>query len=215
MLTRGELRGDILLQLHKSTKNPGYYTETKVNKAIQEAMDFVAVEMFLAGEGWQNKIHPFNVEAGATSVDLPPHISMIKDVYYRYGDEWLPLTYWDREKMGQFSADSSARQSGGCTYRVVDNALYFNPGLADGGDVIQVEYMAYPKVMINDAEFVESHFDRGMQHFIKYKAATILASGYEKNIITWSALEEMWYEKMLAVVTKRNLQSTPIGEFEG
>lgn len=214
MLSRGELKGHIWGLLGKSARNPGAYTSKKLDQAVQEAMDFVALEMFIGGQGWQNKLWEPTIEAGCLSIDLPPNISMIKEVYYKTGNIWYPLEYWDREKQMQYADNSSARQDG-ATYRILDNALYFNPALTDGGKVLRVEHMSYPKYLIDDAEFIEAHFDRGMQHFIKYKAASILASTVEKMAISWSAQETMWYNKVQTTITKRNLQSVTITEFEG
>lgn len=211
----GEVKGKVLRLLMKTPAKPGFYTPERVNDAIEEAIDFVAVEMFLADEGWATKIDYFTTEGGQLSIDMPDGMAMIKDVRYKYGDIYLPMIYDTANQAAQYAPDSGARQWA-YTYRIVDNAFYFNPPLADGGvDYLQVEWMAYPKRLSNDTDFLESQFDKCMLHFIKYRAASMLAASLEKFVVPWSSQEQSWFAKMQAVVVQRNLQSLPIKDFSG
>lgn len=215
MITRGELKGRILRLLNKTTANQGFYSDDKINDAIQETLDFIAVEMFLADEGWQTKIQFFTTVANQIKIDIPPHISMIKEVRYTWdgGTTYTPMTYDAANGKDQFAPGTGVSQYGS-TYRIVDNAFYFNPVLASGGtDALMVEYMAYPAQILDDNGYVDSHFDNCMQHYIKYKCATILAASFGKALPDWAVQENAWYAKMLAIVTKRNAQVTPIREF--
>lgn len=213
MISRGELKGKILRLLMKTSQYPGFYDDDRVNDAIEEALDFVAVKMFLADEGWQTKIDYITTTAGEFSINLPPHMTMIKEVRYKFADGYLPLAY--DEGNGQLQADpSSGTRQYACSYRIVDNALYFNPPLAEGGtNYLMVEYMAYPKRLQSDTDFLESHFDNSMLHFVKYRAASILSTSIEKFAVPWAGQESSWYGLMEQVVVKRNQQSTPIRDF--
>jgi len=96
----------------------------------------------------------------------------------------------------------------------VDNALYFNPPLAQGGTgQILVEGMSYGAVLGSDLEPLPRSFDRCMQHFIAYKACSVMASSLEKPSRPWAKEEDDWRQKMVEIVTKRNLQTTIIREF--
>jgi hypothetical protein len=215
MITRGELKGNILLKLNKTAKHPGPYTDDKINLAIQEAIDFVATEMFLADEGWLTTFHYYDTVDGQISVDINQSCAMIKEVRYKYGETYYPLVYDTDVNSPNFAADSGARQWS-FKYRIMDNAIYFNPPVSEGGtDYLQIEAMEYPKRLQSDQDFLNSQFDKAMQHFIMYRAATILGTNIEKMAIPWSGIEGSWYEKMQAIVVKRNLKSTAVREFQG
>lgn len=214
-LSRGELKGKILRMFHKTPQNPGPYSDGKLNDAVEEALDYVATEMFLADEGWQKKLRYFTTTAGTNKVDIPPDIGMINSVRYRVGDDYVPLDYAPSGDLARPAKDSGARQTAS-HYEIVDNAIVFRPALSDGGtDFLEIEHMAYPRKMKRDEETIEPHFDACMLHFVKYKAASILASTVEKFTRTWAAEEAQWYQKMIDIVNKRNSRSMPIREYEG
>lgn len=214
-VTRGDLKGKVLRQLMKTAKYPGFYTDDLINDAITEAMDFVATEMFQNDEGWAKKITYLTAEAGQISLDIPVSASMIDGVAYRFGTTYVPMLYDQAWQQEQFATDSGVRQWS-YSYQVVDNQLYFNPPLAEGGEnYLMLTYQTYPKRLLDDSDFMESQFDNAMQHFIKYRAATICATSMEKIVVPWAGLEQSWYEKMLAIVVTRNQQSQPVREFCG
>lgn len=215
MISRGELSGQVLRVLNKTGSYTGFYSPEKMNDAIQEAYDFVSVEMFLANEGWRSRIQFFDTESGQVTVELPQHISMIREVRYKHGEIWSPLVYNDRTD--QASAGDS--NGGGirqypASYRILDNALYFDPAIGEGGtDYLQVEYVSYPQWLTDDQDRIDDNFDRACVHFMKYKTASILAASAEKPVIPWANQESMWYDKMLTIVTKRVNKPTRIREF--
>lgn len=213
MITRGELKGQVLRFLNKTSEFRGFYDDEKINDAIQEAIDFVAVEMFQANEGWQLKLAEFDTQSGQITFDLPFSIGMIKEVRYLYGNYYSVMPYDDASMRSQVSNASGDRQWSS-SYRIVDNRMYFNPPLGEGGPkYLQIEYMTYPKKLEVDTDYLESHFDPCMTNFLKYRTCTILSSSLEKPIVPWAGLEQSWYEKLVTVVNRRNLQSTPIRNF--
>ena len=212
-ISRGELKGQILRLLMKTPQYPGFYQPETIDDAITEALDFVSAEMFLANEGWQTKIMYIDTQAGQLSVDIPEGAAMIQMIRYKFATYYQPMVYDDGSGATDYAADSGVRPWG-YRYRIVDNAIYFNPPMAEGGEkYLQLEYMGYPKRLQSDADFLESHFDYSMQHFMKYKAASILAASLEKFVVPWGAQETQWYNKMMDIVVKRNLQATQIKEF--
>jgi hypothetical protein len=214
-ISRGELKGQILRLLHKTAANPGMYTNPTIDDAIQEAMDFVSVEMFLADEGWQKKVWALDTEAGQTSIDLPADICMIEDVRYLIGDLYVPMRYYVPHGEPKFTDSTSARQDG-CAYEIIDNALYFNPSLSEGNTAgIQIVGQAFPQKLVDDLDTIEQQFNPAFLHFIKYNAASILAATIEKASRPWAAQETLWYDKMKAIIVQRNKQTQPLREFEG
>lgn len=213
MLSRGELRGKVLRFLNKTPSLPGYYTEEKMNDAIQEALNYVAVEMFLAGEGWLQKYIYRDTQAGQTSIDIPGNVALIREVRYKVSDVYAALPYDDQE--GGFSyIGTGVQQAFGYKYRILGRQIIFDPPLADGGErYLQIEADYYPSILLNDNEIIDPQFDAACCEFLKYKVASILSGSIEKEFIAWAKIEAEWEEKMKAVVTRRTLASTPIREF--
>lgn len=212
-LSRGELKGQVLRLLMKTAQYPGFYTDALINDALQEAFDFVAVEMFIAGEGWTDKIAYYDTTAGQLAVPIRESMAMLREVRYLYGDIYIPMTYDTENSQKQYAETSGVRQYA-YTYRIVDNQLFFNPCLAEGGTkYLQIEYTDFPKSLMSDDDQIEPQFNRAFTNFIKYRTASILAASVEKFVIPWQAIENSWYMKMKEVVVKRNLQATQVREF--
>lgn len=216
MITRGEMIGRVLRFLNKTSSRPGFYTVDKISDALHEAMDALAVEMFIAGEGWQTKIDYLDTVAGQISKDIPPHVAMIHEARYLVGDTYVPLTYDDGSKKPQVNQAGGGAVQYASVYRIVDNAFYFDPPLSTGGaKFLMIEHQAYPKRLAQDGSFLESHFQPAFQHYIKYRTCTILAGSIEKMVIPWRREEEFWEEKTRQLIPKRTLQSTQLTEYEG
>lgn len=212
MLSRGELRGRVLRFLNKTPSLPGYYSEEKVNDAIQEALNYIAVEMFLAGEGWNTKYIYFDTIGGQTSVDIPGNVALIREVRYRVADVYAAIPYDDQE--GGFSyIGTGVQQAFGYRYRILGRQIVFDPPLSEGGyRYLQIEAVYYPPVLLDDNEIIDPQFDAACCEYLKYKVSSILASSIEKEFIAWAKEEAMWEEKMKAVITRRTLASVPIRE---
>lgn len=214
-LTRGEIAGRIIRLVNKTSSNPGFYTPAKINDSIEEAMDFLGVEMFLAGEGWLDKFRYLDTVAGQVSLPISGDVSMIREVRYLFAGEYLPLTYDDGSRKSIVQESQGLNQYPGC-YKVLDNALYFNPPLIEGGSAyILLEYTTFPKRLVNDNDVIEGQFFKPFVHWVTYWAATRLVSGIGTALPDWAKQESLWWGKVQAVIVKRNMQTTMIKEFEG
>lgn len=213
MLSRGELKGKIWRFLNKTSQLPGYYDDAKMNDAIQESLNYISVQMFLAAEGWLTKYLYFDTQDGQTSVDLPGNVALIREVRYKVSDVYYALPYNDQE--GGFSyIGTGVQQAFGYAYRLLGRQIVFDPPLSDGGErFLQLEIVYYPTVMLDDNEIIDPQFDAACCEFLKYKCASILSASIEKEFLPWAKLEDQWEEKMKAVTTRRILSSTPIREF--
>lgn len=215
MITRGQIKFEIWEKLNKSAQTKGFYTDSKVNLAIQESIDYVASMMFLHDEGWLHKIDYLDTQSNQLAIPIPQHIAMIAELRYLVGNVYLPLMYDQDYGNAQWSGASGATQFPS-RYRIVDNQIYFNPALGVGGSkFLQVEYMAYPKRLQQDSDFLESQFDRSMYYYIIYRSCSILASNIAQFAKPWKEEEAQWYNNMASIITTRNQQSTPIKDFEG
>lgn len=213
MLSRGELRGRVLRFLNKTPDLPGYYTEAKVNDAIQQALNYITVTMFMAGEGWQTSYKYFDTQAGQTSITLPGDVALIREVRYRVADVYAPMGYNDLE--GGFSyIGTGVQQAFSYWYRLLGRQVVFDPPLSEGGDkYLQLEVVSYPSNILDDNQIIDPQFDAACCEFLLYKVASILSASIEKEFIPWAKLEAEWEQKMTDVITRRTLSSTPIREF--
>lgn len=215
MWDRSSIANEVYLRLNKSSLTPGFYTTDRVYSGIQQALDFVAVEMMIADQGWLKKIDFFDVEPNQIKIQIPPHIEMVSKISYLVGNVYTPLFYDSRFDVPQWGLQSGATQLPN-TYSIVDNAFYFNPPLGVGGTAfLQVEYMSYPNMLRNDAQQVDPQFGRALIYYTIYKAASICAADIGSDVPAWKEQENEWYSKMLLIVNKRNQQAIPIGDFSG
>lgn len=215
MYDRAAVRNQIYLTLNKGPATKGFYTDDRCNDAVQEALDFVASEMFLYDEGWQKKIDYIDVQANQQTIPIPPHMEMIQEVRYLTGNVYTPLQYNTNVGGAAWSVQSGVTSVPG-TYDIVDNSFFFNPALGVGGPkYLQVTYMRYPSIIRDDAQQIDPQFARGMIYFVRYRAATIMANSFGMKNVPWAQQESMWYEKLIDLVEKRNAQSKNITDFCG
>ncbi len=201
--------------MNKSPATPGFYTEAKVNSAIQEAIDYVSAWMFEADQGFLKKMDFLDVSANAITIPIPPHMAIIEQVRYLTGNVYVPLDYDSQWAVPQWSVSSGATQLP-ATYMIVDNKFFFTPALGVGGtQYLQVEYQAYPSILRSDSQHIDPQFDRSMLYFAIYRACSILASAMGQKVKDWADEEAMWGQKMVNIVNKRNAQSTAIRDFAG
>lgn len=216
MISRGQLKGKIWRYLGKTATQPGYYTSEKVDEAIEEALNYIAVEMFQAGEGWLTSYEYYDTVAGQAALPLSGVTGLIRQVrYFNQTGTYSPLTYWDNSDGP--SAPTTA--NGGVTqwastYRLLGNQLVFDPPLGQGGTAyLQLEIVSYPKRLNSDAQIIDPQFDNCALEFLKYKCCSILAGSIEKTIITWADLEMKWEQKLLMVLNRRTLSAVRIKDF--
>ena len=118
-------------------------------------------------------------------------------------------------------ADDVRNQAGGVTqyptrWRIVDEYIYFNPPLGQGGtNYLQYEGWILPTEFSDFTSTLPPQFNRALCHYIKYRAASALASSRGKGIKEWEKQEMEWKEQMLIMVNKRVNSIGYIREFEG
>lgn len=214
-ISRGEVKGQILRILQKDGSYTGFYTDEKLNDAIQDCIDHIAVEMFFAGDGWLRKIAYLDSQAGASTIDLPPYIAVIDEVRYLVGNRYIPLQYDDATLAAQFAADAGVSQYPS-RYRIVDQKIYFNPALGVGGtNYLQIEYAAYPATMVADGQLMPAEFDRSIVNYIKWRSASLLASSVGKQVKEWDDYEKEWKKNAINIINKRTRSPIYFRDFPG
>lgn len=214
MITRSQIKYEIWTRLNKTAATKGFYADAKVNSVVQESIDFVATEMFLADEGWNHKMVLMDTVTNQVAVPVPPDMAMIAEVRYLVGSCYIPLQYDQQFGEAQWGSTAGVVQFPS-KWRLVDNNIYFNPALSIGGKgYLQVEYNSYPRRLQKDSDFLESQFDRSMFWWIVYHSCVVLTASVKMST-DWPAQESLWYNKMVAIIGMRNRQVIPIRDFDG
>jgi len=214
-VTRAEIKGRVLRLLLKTANFPGFFTQELLNDAFDEALDSIAADMFIADEGWMARMMYIETQANQISIDLPISAAMIREVRYQFGNIYVPMMY-DSDDGANQSVNSSGVTQWAYKYRILDNALYFNPPLYEGGsNFLQLEYVAWPKRLQNDTDYTDPQLDNGMQHLMKYRMASICSAALENFVRPWAPQEDMWTKKVRDIIVRRNLQAQPIQDFLG
>ncbi len=213
-ITRSQIKYEIWSHLNKSVATKGFYTDAKVNSAIQQCLDSVSIQMMLADEGWNHKLQAITTVANQVSVPVPPDCAMILEVRYLLGLMYVPMGYDQQWGQSQWSQSSGATQYPG-SYRLVDNTIYFNPPLTSGGvDFLQIEYAAYPPKLKKDSTALPGQFDRSMFWWTVFHSCVVLTTGIKMST-DWPQQETFWWGQMLNLIGMRTRQCIPIAEFEG
>jgi len=64
-------------------------------------------------------------------------------------------------------------------YRILEGKIYFNPALASPANSIYKLIFSYPERLLADGQLIPSEFDIAMQHYIKYRTASILSARWK------------------------------------
>lgn len=213
--TFGDIKGFVLELLQKNASYQGFYTDTKLKNAIQEAFDFISIDMGQCGEGWLKTITLIDYLAVSHTVDLPAGVMYIEDVRWKVGDRFVPLTYDPKQGESQTTSTADTVQSPS-TYRLIGQKIYLDPAPSDvGTGMCQLEYVRYAATYANDATNVDADFDRAMFWFIRYKAASCLvSSNFRSAPPPWSSIEADWYAQVTKVIAKRVRNTKYVRNFD-
>jgi len=213
--TRLQLKTQILNLLNKTSATVGFFSDAKVNDAIQDCLDFISLEMFMGGDGFLRKIVNLTSTAGSNTVSLPSSIAIIYEVRYLQGERYIPIPYRDGLELSEpLAVDDDIGFP--ASYRIIDNKLYFSPTPSEtGAGYVQVEHAAYPAVLSSDTSNIDSEFGRAMIQYAKWRCASILASQVGKTYKDWQKYEDEWNVKMLQNVNLRIRGPSYVQEFPG
>jgi len=214
-VTRGQIKADVLTMINKTSGFQGFSTDDKLNLAIQECLDYVAVEMMMVSEGWLNTIAYLDIAQNTRTVALPAGVAIILAVRLKKGTAYYPLEYCIQDDVAQFPIGSTADTP--TQYRIVGNNLYFNPAPAEyGTGLIELEYAGYTPRLTADADVITSQFDMAMLHFCRYRTASILWQQRKSDGTPspYAGQESQWYDQMMKIVSQRVRGKTFVQDFQ-
>jgi hypothetical protein len=213
MRTLADIKESVLELVQKNPSYQGFFTDKKMGNMINEALDYISVNMFEAGEGWLREIRYLDWTANSRVLQIPSDVAIINNVRWKTGNTYNVLKY--------DIADTSAQQEKGTgtgiptVYRIIQGKFYVNPEPADGGTAqVELEFSRYPTLLVSSQQTVQSDFDRAMLHWLKYYVANTLISSAGKEA-PFAKNEAQWYSQMEKVIILRNRVKKVVEDFGG
>ncbi len=211
--TLADISGKVLRLVQKKAATPGFFTELRVNDAINDCLNYITARMMMNGEGWFLEIGTLTPTAGQSRVALPTGCSVIKAVRYKCGDAWHVLTYNEQLECSQY--ESSTTVGYPSEFRVVGTDLYFNPVPSEiTAGCVQIEYCKYPTALLLQADTLNAAFDNALLEYCKWRAASQLSAQVGKMMPEWKPYEDEWYVVMKELLGKRIITRQVIGSFD-
>lgn len=212
-ITLTEVQLEVLNILQKSPTYQGFYTVDKVTRAVNESLAYVSARMMMQGNGWRQKIGYVTTTAGALSYALPADVSIINKVSYKSGDIYYPMTYMD-ESTASSQTVGQAGMPG--HYRLLGSALVFPMVPSEVGvNYLQIEYTAYPDLLVSGADIVTPEIDRGLYYYLVYRSCGLLVGQAATAQPEWQLYEMQWFHVMESIISKRLRVYQVIGEYGG
>lgn len=189
--------------LQKDASYQGFYTDDKVDRAIEDSIDWLASEMMLVDQGWMNNISYITTASGEGQWSLTgTNFNIVNVVRFLVGDTYVVIPYNDGKQQNNYQSNQSVAFPG--SWRLVGTNLYINPPPANyGTDQIQIEGTEYPTYFTASGDLAPQ-FDRGMYQFIKYHGSSLLANQIGKKDPEWEKKYMEWKDKIQKMINARN-----------
>ncbi len=214
-ISRGEIKGKVLGLVNKVPGYQGFYSDPKMDDAIQDCLDYVASRMSFESPGWQRDLKYLDAPENMVSMEIPQDVMIIHHVRYKIATYYQPLIYNDDPRNVEWDHTSGMTQYP-TTYKIVGNRLFFNPGINPGGEkMLEIECSVYEPALRGDGSLIGAKFNRGLQHYLKYRVASIITSSVGKMNKEWDRYENEWFQVMLDLISKRVATSQAVLDFEG
>lgn len=211
-ISMGQVKQEVLTIVNKISTNKGFYTDEKMDAGIRDGLAIISAEMFVAGQGWQDRVRTIDVEAGDVSMNIPKDVSFINQVRFLFGEIFYPMTYDLQRGTAQVQPGTGVNLLPP-TYRILNNAIWFNPALSQGGQ-IQLEYTTYLRSPESDADVLPRNMDVSMLRFLIYHVCTFCVASVGKADPEWSRMYNYWFDQMRMIMVKRNNQMAYVQDFE-
>lgn len=212
-LTLSNLRSKVLQKLQKETSYQGYFTDSKLDAAINDAIDYVSTFMFFSGQGWLEEVVDVNTVAGTASYAFPTDVVVVDRILYKVGDIYLPVTY-DEGREDVFVGTGAGQTSSSFKVQFLGNTILFDPPPETGGTAfLKLFVRKYPDELSAGADELDAQFTRGLSNYIAYRAAAMLAADVGLTPAFFEKYEEQWKERMQMLISSRNRTQNYVQEF--
>jgi hypothetical protein len=205
--TRLQLQTAIYAILAKSSTAYGLLDPTKVNSAIQDALDYIATLMNNSTAMWLAKDIKLNIVGNDPTVTLPTDCVIINFVKkLQFGTQYTPIVF---DESSNTTTDTNPQNTANYTptYRLSGGELYLEPTPADSlTNGIWLNYVAAPAALSGDSSALDISMDYPVfVQFVKWRAASILWSltQDQTGMPPWANTETIWYNEVKRTIAKR------------
>lgn len=215
-IMRSELQGEIYEILSKSPTAYGLLTPTKVNKMIQDSLDYIATKMLKLGGGWLSRIVYADIAADDPYVTLPAGVAIVNFIKKKSssGEVYEPIQF--NENAGGVSVVSaSSLPAQGTVWRFSSGRLFLEPvPTEDVEDGLLIDAVFHPDRLTSDSSEIDGDLDNyTFIHYAKWRAASQLHSLTSSEAPPWSSSELEWKQACLEIIARRFRQPTIIQGF--
>lgn len=211
-ITLLDLKKKVLNHLQKESSYQGFFTDEKLNQAINESIDFAESIMFYEGGGWNREIIDIANSANVTNVALPDNIAVLDRILYKNSDgDYYPLVYSEAKDEGSEITNTTAQP-----YRVslMKQTLYFDPKIeAAGTNNIRIYCRTTSQNLTTDASILDPQFNKSIVNYVCFRAAGQLADVCGLGPSYFRSREDEWYGALLRIVGQKNRTVTRVREF--
>jgi hypothetical protein len=211
-ITYLDLKTKVLNHLQKETGYQGFFTDPKLQQAINESIDFAESIMFYEGSGWNREVLTIANVANAVNIALPDNIAVLDRILFKGNDgTYYPLVYSDMKDEGSDNTTAVTQP-----YRVslMKQTLYFDPRIEQAGtDNIKIYCRTMSQNLTSDISILDPQFNKTIVNYVCFRAAGQLADVCGLGPSYFRSREDEWYAALLRVVGQKNRTVTRVREF--
>lgn len=209
--TLGIMKGKILAILNKQSTYQGFFTNEKLNDAINDSMDWVYANMMFVGQGWTKEISYITTTSGVGSYAITADTVTIDVLRYLVGSTYQVIKYDDQSDDTYTTTETTGYPT---SWRLVGNSIVFNPPPTNAGtNFIQLEVSRYLADQTVDGNQLHAMLSKGLENYVKWRACSLLVSQVGKPNADWVKYENQWYGHLLELVSQRVRQVRVMGSF--
>lgn len=217
-MTRLQLQTEIYEIMSKTASAAGLLTPTKVNTAIQDALDYISAKMLKINGGWLTRLVYANVTGNSPYVTIPSGLSIINFIKYKTGtdSEYVPINF-NENADGASDFTSGTGATGGLpVWRFSNSMILLEPMPASTlANAVMIDGVYMPTALALDADNISGDLDnRVFTTYAKWRAASILRSLTTKDPPPWAMIEMEWKQACLEILARRSREPTPIRSFQ-
>lgn len=212
-LSLASLKLKVLNILQKETSYQGFYTDSKLDQAINESMDYIAARaMHEMGNGWFQELAYVTTVAGTSAYTLPTGTCMVREVRYLSGDVYVPLRPIEAVDEGWTANTSMVGFPS--RYELIGAQIVFNPVPSIvGTNFLQLKITKFPTALVAGVDTLSTQFTNSLEWYLIYRSASLLVMSVGNANPEWAQKEAEWYRVFESMITARIKKPKYVKEF--
>lgn len=212
-LSLASLKLKILNILQKETSYQGFYTDSKLDQAVNESMDYIAARaMHEMGNGWFQEIAYITTVAATSGYTLPTGTCMVREVRYLSGDLYVPIRPIEAVDESWTLTDTQVVFP--WRYELIGSQIVFNPVPSIvGTNYLQLKITKFPTALVAGGDTLSAQFTNALEWYLIYRSASLLVMSVGNANPEWAQKEAEWYRVFESMITARIKKPKYIKDF--